>query len=65
MCDSECRNHMGEKLADTISFLFRFCAKYNFDFGNIMVDKIIKKDKKYPVSMIKGSSKKTSFIKEV
>lgn len=63
MCDSEYRSHIGEELADTFFFLLRFCAKFNFNPGDILVDKIIKNDKKYPVSMVKGFNLKRNEFK--
>lgn len=49
LADSAQREHVGEELADTLFFILRFCAAFGFDQGEILVDKICKNGKKYPV----------------
>ena len=49
LADPAHREHVGEELADTLFFILRFCAAFGFDPGEILVDKICKNGKKYPV----------------
>lgn len=49
LADPAHREHVGEELADTHFFILRFCATFGFDPGEILVDKIYKNGKKYPV----------------
>lgn len=60
MQDPACREHVGEEIADTFFFLLRFCAKYGFTPGEILLDKIKKNNQKYPVNMVKGKNLKFS-----
>ena|GEM_PF-108460 len=53
LSDADYRNHIGEELADIFFFLLRFCSKYDFTLGKILVDKIGKNARKYPVSLVK------------
>lgn len=53
------REHVGEEIADTMFFLLRFCAKYGFVPGEILLDKIEKNNQKYPVSTVKGRNLKS------
>lgn len=63
MNDPDYREHIGEEIADTLFFLLRFCAKYNFTPGEILVDKIEKNNKKYPVNTVKGKNLKRQEYK--
>lgn len=58
MKDPACREHIGEEVADTLFFLLCFCAKYGFNLGEILIDKIEKNNMKYPVNIIKGLNSK-------
>ena len=42
------REHVWEELADVLFFLLRFAQMYGLDLKEILEDKIIKNDKKYP-----------------
>lgn len=59
MQDPACREHVGEEIADTFFFLLRFCAKYGFTPGEILLDKIKKNNQKYPVNIVKGKNLKS------
>lgn len=63
MLDPVCREHIGEEIADTLFFLLRFCAKYELVPGEILLDKIEKNNKKYPVNKVKGRNLKSSDYK--
>ena len=52
------REHVGEELADVLFFLLRFAQMYGLDLIEILEDKIIKNDKKYPVETSKGMNEK-------
>lgn len=58
LSDQHYREHIGEELADTLFFLFRFCAHYGFNPGEILVDKIHKNAEKYPAALVKGKNLK-------
>lgn len=47
-----------EELADVFAYAFLLAEKYNFDVREIVLEKIIKNAKKYPVEKAKGTSKK-------
>ena len=47
-----------EELADIFSFAFLLADKYDLDIKEIVLDKIEKNAKKYPVSKAKGTAKK-------
>lgn len=47
-----------EELADVISYSFLLAEKYGFDVKQIMLEKIKKNGKKYPVEKAKGTAKK-------
>jgi NTP pyrophosphatase (non-canonical NTP hydrolase) len=47
-----------EELADIFSFSFLLAEKYGFDVKQIVLEKIKKNEKKYPVDKAKGSAKK-------
>lgn len=58
LSDADYRNHISEELADVLFFLLRFCSKYDFTPGEILVDKIGKNARKYPVSLVKAMNLK-------
>ncbi|MFB9055989.1 nucleotide pyrophosphohydrolase [Mariniflexile ostreae] len=47
-----------EELADVFSFAFLLAEKYNFDVMEIVLDKMQKNAKKYPIEKAKGTAKK-------
>ena len=47
-----------EELADVLNYAFQMADKYNLDIKEIMLEKIRKNAKKYPVDKAKGSAKK-------
>lgn len=47
-----------EELADVLSFCLLLANKHNLDINDIISEKIIKNNEKYPVSKAKGTAKK-------
>ncbi len=47
-----------EELADVFAYAFLLAEKYKLDVKEIVLDKISKNEKKYPVEKAKGSAKK-------
>ena len=47
-----------EELADVLNFAFQMADKYNLDIKEIMLEKIQRNARKYPVEKAKGSAKK-------
>ena len=47
-----------EELADVLSYAFLLAQKHNLDIKQIILEKIKKNEKKYPVEKAKGISKK-------
>ena len=47
-----------EELADVLNYAFQMADKYNLDIKEIMLDKIQRNARKYPVEKAKGSAKK-------
>ena len=47
-----------DELADIFAFAFLLADKYGFNVKEIVMDKIIMNDSKYPVEKAKGTSKK-------
>lgn len=47
-----------EELADVLSYAFQIADKYNLDIKGIILEKIQRNAKKYPVEKAKGSAKK-------
>jgi NTP pyrophosphatase (non-canonical NTP hydrolase) len=47
-----------DELADILSFCLLLSEKYNFNIEEIILDKIAKNGKKYPIEKAKGSAKK-------
>ena len=47
-----------EELADVLNYAFQMADKYNLDIKEIMLDKIQRNARKYPVETAKGSAKK-------
>ncbi|PWH82705.1 nucleotide pyrophosphohydrolase [Algibacter marinivivus] len=47
-----------EELADVLAYAFLLAEKYGFDIKEILLEKIKKNGKKYPVDKAKGTAKK-------
>lgn len=47
-----------DELADVLLYAYMLADKYNLDVEEIMLEKIKKNDKKYPIEKSKGKSKK-------
>ena len=47
-----------EELADVFAFAFLMAEKYGFDVKEIVLDKIDKNNRKYPVEKARGTAKK-------
>lgn len=47
-----------EELADVLAYSFLLAEKFGFDIKNILLDKIKKNEKKYPIEKAKGTAKK-------
>ena len=56
-------NSVKDELADVFAYAFLLAEKYNFDVKQIVLDKIEKNAKKYPVSKSKGSATKYTELK--
>ena len=52
------REKVKEELADVIAYSLLLAEKYGFDVKEILLDKIKKNGKKYPVDKAKGTAKK-------
>jgi NTP pyrophosphatase (non-canonical NTP hydrolase) len=52
------KEKVAEELADIISYTFLLAKKYDFDIKKIVLDKIEKNAKKYPIEKSKGTAKK-------
>lgn len=47
-----------DELADILIYAILFADKYNFDFKELILEKLDKNEKKYPVDKAKGNAKK-------
>lgn len=47
-----------EELADVFAYAFLLAEKYDFNVRDIVLEKIEKNDKKYPVNKAKGTARK-------
>lgn len=60
--DNEAENidlsKLKEELADVLAFAFLLAEKHNLDVHEIVLEKINKNGKKYPVNKAKGTAKK-------
>lgn len=52
------KTRIKEELADIFAFSFLLAEKHGFDIKEIILDKINKNDKKYPIDKSKGTAKK-------
>ena len=56
--DKEFRTEVGEELADIVIFCVNFANSTNMDIASLVLDKIDKSNKKYPVEKAKGNATK-------
>jgi len=56
------RSSIKEELADILIFSFLLAHKHNFNINEIIMEKINKNSKKYPVDKAKGTAKKYSEL---
>ncbi len=56
--DKEFRVEVGEELADIVIFCINFANATNMDITSLVLDKINKTNKKYPVDKAKGNATK-------
>lgn len=52
------KERLKEELADVLAYCLLLADKYNFDVEEIVIEKIKKNAKKYPIEKSKGISKK-------
>lgn len=52
------KDKLKEELADIFAFAFLIAEKHGFDVKQIVLDKISRNNKKYPVDKSKGTAKK-------
>lgn len=52
------RNKLKEELADVLAFSLLLAGKHGFDVKEIVLEKILKNNGKYPVEKSKGTAKK-------
>lgn len=51
-----------EELADVMLYSLMLANKYDFDIEEILMNKIVKNEEKYPIEKVKGTSKKYNEI---
>ena len=56
--DKKFRTEVGEELADIVIFCINFANSTNMDIASLVLDKINKSNKKYPVEKAKGNATK-------
>lgn len=56
--DSVDVDKLKEELADVLNYAFLIASKYNLDVNQIVLEKLEKNAKKYPVDKAKGNAKK-------
>ncbi len=56
--DPRFKERVGEELADVLIFCINFANATNLDIASVVIDKIDKADKKYPVEKAKGNANK-------
>lgn len=56
--DQADKEKVKEELADVLAYAFLLADKYDFDIKRIVLEKIQKNGKKYPVDKAKGTAKK-------
>ncbi len=57
------RDKMAEELADILSYVISFADVMDFDLDEILLAKLEKNAKKYPVELSKGSKEKYTVLK--
>lgn len=63
--DTECNiEHVKEELADVLVYCQNLLDKFELDEDEIINSKMEQNEKKYPVELCKGSSKKYTELKE-
>ena len=60
--DEKEKENLGDELADVLMYLIRLSDKCNIDLPKAVLNKINKNSLKYPVEIVKGSSKLIIFI---
>lgn len=58
------KERLGEEIADVIAYTFMLAERQGLDIKDIVLKKIEKNKKKYPVELSKGSSKKYTELKK-
>ena len=56
--DEADKEKVKEELADVLAYAFLLAEKYGFDIEKIVLEKISKNERKYPVDRSKGNAKK-------
>lgn len=54
-----------EELADVLLYCTLMADHYHLDIEEIMLDKLISNEKKYPADIVKGSAKKYNEYKDI
>ena len=57
------KDNLKAELADVLIYCFLLTDHYNLDLETIIQDKILENEKKYPVNLVKGKSKKYNEYK--
>jgi len=52
------KEHLEEEIGDVATYLLRICMKFDIDLEKVILNKIDKFEKKYPVEKAKGNAKK-------
>ena len=52
------RVHLGEEISDVLMYLIRLADRCEIDLCDAVLKKIVRNGEKYPVKIVKGSSKK-------
>jgi len=61
--DEADKEKVKEEIADILIFSFLISDKYRFNIKEIILEKIEKNEKNYPIEKVRGSSKKYTEIK--
>ena len=56
--DSQKIAEIKEEVADIFVYLIRLSSKLNINLEEVVLDKMVKNEKKYPVELVRGQSKK-------
>jgi NTP pyrophosphatase (non-canonical NTP hydrolase) len=60
--DNVDKERIKEELADVFAYAFLMAEKHGLDVKEIVLEKIVKNNQKYPVAKAKGSAKKYSDL---